>query len=101
MRSRLNRKRIAIVVAGAAVFTDGTVGTPGTLSGDDGAQERPIPAADLALPERAALEATGGDELREAEVGDEESKYEVQVTVEDGMHVDVHLDVYFDAAATE
>lgn len=101
MRSRLNRKRIAMVVAGAAVVTAGTVGAAGALAGDDDAQDRPIPAADLEQAEKAALDETGGGTVTETEVDDEESKYEVEVTLEDGTQVDVQLDEDFQVVGTE
>jgi uncharacterized membrane protein YkoI len=40
----------------------------------------------------AALEHTGGGQVTETEVGDEESYYEVEVTLDDGSQVDVQLD---------
>lgn len=101
MNPRLNRKRIAMVIAGAAVVTAGTVGTAGALSGDDDAQDRPIPAAELEQAEKAALEETGGGKVTETEVDDEESKYEVEVTLEDGTQVDVQLDEDFQVVGTE
>jgi uncharacterized membrane protein YkoI len=99
MKSTLNRKRIAMVVAGAAMVTAGTVGAAGALSGND--QDRPIPAADLEQAERAALEETGGGTVTETEVDDEESKYEVEVALEDGTQVDVQLDEDFQVVGTE
>lgn len=101
MNPKLNRKRIAMVIAGAAVVTAGTVGTAGALSGDDDAQDRPIPAAELEQAEKAALEETGGGKVTETEVDDEESRYEVEVTLEDGTQVDVQLDEDFQVVGTE
>lgn len=101
MNPKLNRKRIAIVIAGAAVVTAGTVGAAGALSGDDDAQDRPIPASELEQAEKAALEETGGGKVTETEVDDEESKYEVEVTREDGTQVDVQLDEDFQVVGTE
>jgi Peptidase propeptide and YPEB domain len=101
MNPKLNRKRIAMAIAGAAVVTVGTVGAAGALSGDDDARDRPIPAADLAQAERAALEETGGGKVTETEVDDEESKYEVEVTLDDGTQVDVQLDEGFHVVGTE
>lgn len=101
MNPKLNRKRIAIVIAGAAVLTVGTVGAAGALSGDDDAQDRPIPAAELEQAEKAALEETGGGKVTETEVDDEESKYEVEVTLENGTQVDVQLDEDFQVVGTE
>lgn len=100
MNPKLNRKRIAIVIAGAAVVTAGTVGAAGALSGDDD-QNRPIPASELEQAEQAALEETGGGKVTETEVDDEESKYEVEVTREDGTQVDVQLDEDFQVVGTE
>lgn len=101
MDPRLNRKRIAMVIAGAAVVTAGTAGTAGALSGDDDAPDRPIPAADLEQAEKAALEETGGGKVTETEVDDEESKYEVEVTLKDGTQVDVQLDEDFQVVGAE
>jgi hypothetical protein len=43
----------------------------------------------------AALAETGGGRVTGTEVGDEESYYEVEVTLEDGRQVDVQLDEDF------
>jgi Peptidase propeptide and YPEB domain len=101
MNPKPNRKRIAVVIAGAALVTAGTVGAAGALSGDDDAQDRPIPAADLQQAEQAALEETGGGKVTGTEVDDEESKYEVEVTLDDGTQVDVQLDEDFQVVGTE
>jgi uncharacterized membrane protein YkoI len=98
---KMNRKRIAMVIAGTAVVTAGTVGAAGAMSDDDDTQDRPIPAADLEQAEKAALEETGGGKVTETEVDDEESKYEVEVTLDDGSQVDVQLDEDFQVVGTE
>ena len=43
----------------------------------------------------AALKSTGGGQVTDTEVGDEESYYEVEVTRDDGSQVDVQLDRNF------
>jgi uncharacterized membrane protein YkoI len=101
MNPKLNRQRIAMVIAGAAVVTAGTVGAAGALSGDDDAQDRPIPASELEHAEQAALEETGEGKVTDTEVDDEESKYEVEVTLEDGTQIDVQLDEDFQVVGTE
>ncbi len=101
MNLKLTPKRIAVVLASTAALTAGAVGGAFAIAGDDDAQERPIPAADLEQAERAALEETGGGTVTETEVGDEESKYEVEVTLDDGTQVDVQLDADFEVVGTE
>ncbi|MCY4724642.1 hypothetical protein NYO98_00010 [Nocardioides sp. STR2] len=101
MRWKLTRKRIAAVIAGSAALTAGTVGVASAVSGDDDARDRPIPASELEQAERAALEETGSGEVTETEVGDEESRYEVEVTLQDGTQVDVQLDEDFRVVGTE
>ena len=101
MNLKLTPKRIAVVLASTAVLTAGAVGGAFAIAGDDDAQERPIPAADLEQAERAALEETGGGTVTETEVDDEESKYEVEVTLDDGTQVDVQLDADFEVVGTE
>lgn len=95
------RKRAALVVAGAAVVLAGSVGAATALAGDDDATERPIPASELDQAEKAALAETGGGTVTETEVDDEESKYEVEVTLDDGSQVDVQLDEDFQVVGSE
>ena len=101
MNPTLNRKRVAIVIAAVAGVTAATVGAAGALAGDDDAQDRPIPTSELTRAEQAALEETGGGKVTETEVDDEESKYEVEVTLQDGTQVDVQLDESFQVVGTE
>jgi uncharacterized membrane protein YkoI len=101
MNLTLTPKRIAIVVAGAALLTAGAVGGAVAISGDDDATDRPIPAADLKQAERAVLAETGGGTVTETEVDDEESKYEVEVTLDGGTQVDVQLDADFQVVGSE
>ena len=49
----------------------------------------------------AALAHTGGGRVTETEVGDEESYYEVEVTLADGSQVDVQLDREFNVVGSE
>jgi len=95
------RKRVAAVIAGTTVVTAGAVGAASAMAGDDDATERPIPADDLGRAEDAALTETGGGRVTDTEVGDEESLYEVEVTLDDGTHVDVQLDEDFNVVGTE
>ncbi|MGY0386931.1 PepSY domain-containing protein [Nocardioides sp. WG-D5] len=101
MNPTTTHKRIAVVVAAAAVVSAGTVGAASALSGDDDSHEQPIPASELEQAERAALEETGGGTVTGTEVDDEESRYEVEVTLEDGHQVDVQLDETFRVVGTE
>ena len=101
MASPPTRTRIALVVAGAAAVVGGTVGASGALSGDDDTRERPIPDADIEQAEQAALEEVGGGTVSATEVGDEESTYEVEVTLDDGSQVDVQLDGRFQVVGVE
>jgi uncharacterized membrane protein YkoI len=48
-----------------------------------------------------ALAHTGGGRVTETEVGDEESLYEVEVTLPDGSRVDVQLDEGFTVVGTD
>jgi hypothetical protein len=101
MNTTLTRKRIALIFAGAALITASTVGGAAALSGGDDDRDRPIPASELEQAEQAALEETGGGSVTDTEVDDEESKYEVEVTLDDGTQVDVQLDEGFHVVGTE
>jgi hypothetical protein len=101
MNLKLTPKRIAVVLASTAALTVGAIGGAFAIAGSDEEQERPIPASDREQAERAALEETGGGTVTETEVGDEESKYEVEVTLDDGSQVDVQLDREFAVVGIE
>lgn len=60
----------------------------------------PITGTDLGRAREAALAYTGGGVATETELGDEESYYEVEVTLADGRQVDVQLDIEFWVVAT-
>ncbi len=69
---------------------------------DDGNEvDTPISGGDLERASAAALAATGGGRVTGTEVGDEESYYEVEVTLDDGSQVDVQLDEGFHVVGSE
>ncbi len=99
---KISRKAALVTgaVLGLALAASG--GTAYALSsGDDDGTDRPIPAAEREQAEEAALAETGGGTVTETEVDDEESKYEVEVTLDDGTEVDVQLDEDFNVVSTE
>jgi hypothetical protein len=79
------------IVAGAGLLVGGA-------AGDD---ERPITGAALERASEAALAYTGEGRVTDTEVGDEEGYYEVEVTLENGNQVDVHLDRDFNVLHAE
>jgi uncharacterized membrane protein YkoI len=88
-------KRNKLIAAGAAVLALGVGGVAVAAGGGDDAAEGPdvaISGSDLDKASAAALDATGGGTVTETEQGDEESYYEVEVTMDDGSQVDVQLD---------
>ena len=83
------------IVAGAGLFV-------GTAADDDaGESEQPIVGEALERASDAALAYTGEGRVTDTEVGDEEDYYEVEVTLENGNQVDVHLDEAFNVLGTE
>jgi uncharacterized membrane protein YkoI len=94
-------RKLAIAgVAALAVVGAGTgIAVAANSAGDD--DESPITGDALEQAEAAALEHTGGGRVTETELGDEESYYEVEVTLDDGSQVDVQLDRDFDVVGDE
>jgi hypothetical protein len=90
-------------VAGAALAV-GMIGAGTGIAvasggGDD--SEPPISGNALDRASAAALDETGGGKVTDTEVGDEESYYEVEVTLDDGTQVDVQLDESFAVVGSE
>jgi uncharacterized membrane protein YkoI len=98
---RLTNRRLALL--GAAVVALGAAGGGAALAsgGDDDATETPITGSALERAKAAALAHTGGGEVTGTEIGDEESLYEVEVTLDDGSQVDVQLDEGFEVVGSE
>lgn len=98
---RPTNRRLALL--GAAVVVLGAAGGGAALAagGDDDATDTPITGSALERAEAAALAHTGGGEVTGTEVGDEESLYEVEVTLDDGSQVDVQLDAGFEVVGSE
>jgi hypothetical protein len=95
------RTKIAIgMAAGVVVVVAGGAGAAVAAGGGDDGEE-PITGDALDKASAAALEHTGGGRVTETEVGDEESLYEVEVTLDDGSQVDVQLDEDFDVVGDE
>ncbi len=92
------------VIAGAAIMTAAVAGSGAALgfgpTGDDGSDE-PITGPALDEATDAALAYTGEGRVTATEVGDEESLYEVEVTLDDGTQVDVQLDESFNVVGSE
>ena len=91
MDLHMTKKKAAILGGVAVVAALGVAGAAIGSSDDDGS-DQPITGTALKKASDAALAETGGGKVTETEVDDEESKYEVEVTLPDGSQVDVQLD---------
>ena len=93
----MNRKTkwIASGAAAAVVLVAAGTGIAVAAGGDDDGSDTPITGSALQRASAAALQETGGGRVTETEAGDEEGAYEVEVTLDDGRQVDVHLDKDF------
>ena len=94
-----NKKKLLGVGAllAVAVIAAGAVAATGVM--DD--NEQPITGEAYERATQAALAYTGGGRVTETEVGDEDSYYEVEVTLDDGSQVDVQLDVNFNVVGSK
>jgi hypothetical protein len=96
----MTRKRKSLIAVIAAFVVVGAAA--GIAIGGGGADnEAPITGDALEKASAAALDHTGGGEVTDTEKGDEEGFYEVEVTLDNGNQVDVHLDEDFNVLGTE
>lgn len=95
------KTRTKVITATAAVVVAGLVsgGVAIAAGGDD--DEQPITGDALDRATTAALAEYPDGRVTETEVGDEESLYEVEVTLPDGSQVDVQLDEDFEVVGSE
>ena len=85
------------LVAGIVVAAKAT-----SVVANDGDDSEPAITGDaLQKASAAALAHTGGGRVTDTEAGDEESYYEVEVTLDNGSQVDVQLDENFNVVGDE
>ncbi len=99
-----NRRKWYFAVGAVVALTlaaAGSLGAIGATGGDDNDNEQPITGPALQQASAVALAHTGGGTVSETEVGDEDSYYEVEVTLPDGSQVDVQLDEDFNVVGSE
>src|SRR5215210_5140208 len=94
-----SKKKIAIGAASVLAAGAAAAGIAVAGSGDD--NEVPIKGSALEKASEAALAETGGGTVTETETGDEESYYEVEVTLDNGDQVDVQVNRDFDVVGSE
>ena len=88
------RTRLILIFVAAGVVAAG-IGGSVAIANTVGDSDTPIAGPARAQAEAAALAHTGGGRVTETEVGDEDSYYEVEVTMPDGRQIDVQLDENF------
>ncbi|MEK6858529.1 MAG: hypothetical protein AABX53_01295 [Nanoarchaeota archaeon] len=73
------------------------------LDDDEDASEVDVPLTGSVLERAsaAALAYIGEGRVTDSEIGDEEGYYEIEITLEDGTEVDVHLDENFNVLSIE
>lgn len=95
------RKRNLGVIGAAALI--GALGFTGVALASGGGDDSggAITGDALQRASSVALREAGGGHVSETEQGDEESYYQVEVTLDDGSHVDVNLDRDFKVVKTK
>ncbi len=68
---------------------------------DDEETEVPLTGAPLERASAVALAYIGEGRVTDSEIGDEESYYEIEITLNNGGEVDVHLDENFKVLGVE
>ena len=92
----MNRTKRWIAAGAVAVAALGAGTGIAVASGsDDPKDQQPITGSELERASKAALTETGGGTVTATELNDEEGKYEVEVKLDSGKSVDVHLDESF------
>lgn len=100
MRKRTKALLIGAVIAGAAALP--AIAQAGGNTAADGPEvDVPISGLDLETASSAALEYLGEGRVTGTEIEDEESYYEVEVTLDNGRQVDVQLDEQFNVVGSE
>jgi uncharacterized membrane protein YkoI len=100
-KKTISRKFLLGGVGAVALIAIAAGGGYALTAADEAGDDQPIPAADREQAEQAALAETGGGTVTDSELDDEQSKYEIEVTLDDGTQVDVQLDEDFGVVSSE
>ena len=100
-KKTISRKLLLGGVGAVALIAIAAGGGYALTAADEGGEDQPIPAPDREQAEEAALAETGGGKVTDSELDDEQSKYEIEVTLDDGTQVDVQLDEDFEVVSSE
>jgi len=96
--------KIVLGTAAAAVIA-GVAATAGVATaadtGSDDSADVAISGTDLDRASEAALAETGGGEVVDSEVEDEENGYEVEVNLDDGRQIEIQLDADFAVVSSD
>jgi hypothetical protein len=91
------------IVIGAALtvgFAAVGMGIAGAAGSGDDSGDVPLSGSALTQASEAALAETGGGQVVDSEVEDEENGYEVEVNLADGRQMEVQLDENFAVVGT-
>lgn len=94
----MNRRMKVVVGSTAALVIAGVAAAGVSTAADSGLGDSPdvgLTGTDLSRASEAALAETGGGEVVDSEVEDEENGYEVEVNLDDGRQIEVQLDADF------
>jgi hypothetical protein len=97
MKRRTKIIILVVVLVGASIAGAGIA----ISAMDDDETEVPITGVEYDQASKAAIDYLGGGVVTDTEKGDEESLYEVEVTLDDGRQIDVQLDENFTVVGTE
>jgi hypothetical protein len=89
------RTKTAIGIAAGAAAVGFTATGVASAAGPDDSPDVPISGTALTRASEAALAETGGGQVVDSEVEDEENGYEVEVDLDDGRQIEVQLDQNF------
>ena len=93
----MNRRVKIVIGAAAAAVIAGIAAGGAALAADSGGadgSDAPLTGTSLDRASEAALAVTGGGVVVDSEA-EEESAYEVEVNLDDGRQIEVHLDANF------
>ena len=94
------KKSTKFVAAGVVAASAVAVGAGVVVAQNADDDETPITGDAYDRATEIALELAGGGEVTETEADDEDSYYEVEITLDDGSEFEVQLDEDFDVVSS-
>ena len=96
-----SRRKLLAAVGSLAIIGSAAAGSVAFATANNDGDDVPLTGSTYDRAVEAALASTNGGTVTETEIGDDGAAYEVEIRLENGKQIEVHLDENFTVIGNE